>query len=336
LALLLQQIVESSQREEGCLGYDLLMNEHDKSEFVFLEEWESKEAFDREAKRALRLHRKAEARRLPDQIENDARAAVLELLSSNGLRGRQAEALRLYAGIDNGKWRTYDEVGHLMNLSKERVRQLLRPAKLTLSLTLSDRVPWRPLERNGSNREDKKDISQSIACALCDNIALKALDHEFYLYENCGLPNVVLSGLPIEHCQDCNAETVSIPRIPDLHRELARAVLLKPAALTGKELRFLRTLVALSVVTFAEQLGVAIQTIKAWERCATLRYLNDMGARIVVASLIALDADFCSVSRMLGSIRARRSEPVRVSAFWSIEKAKWVVTTAAASDQRPP
>jgi quinol monooxygenase YgiN len=50
LALLLQQIVESSQREEGCLGYDLLMNEHDGSEFVFLEEWESKEAFDRHGK----------------------------------------------------------------------------------------------------------------------------------------------------------------------------------------------------------------------------------------------------------------------------------------------
>ena len=47
LALLLQQIVESSQREEGCLGYDLLMNAQDESEYVFLEEWERKEAFDR-------------------------------------------------------------------------------------------------------------------------------------------------------------------------------------------------------------------------------------------------------------------------------------------------
>ncbi len=50
LALLLQQIVESSQREEGCLGYDLLMNEHNRLEFVFLEEWEGKEAFDRYGK----------------------------------------------------------------------------------------------------------------------------------------------------------------------------------------------------------------------------------------------------------------------------------------------
>ena len=50
LALLLQQIVESSRREEGCLGYDLLMNEHNGSEFVFLEGWESREAFDRHGK----------------------------------------------------------------------------------------------------------------------------------------------------------------------------------------------------------------------------------------------------------------------------------------------
>ena len=42
--------MESSQREAGCLGYDLLVNEHDGSEFVFLEEWESREAFDRHGK----------------------------------------------------------------------------------------------------------------------------------------------------------------------------------------------------------------------------------------------------------------------------------------------
>src|SRR6266542_1874476 len=50
LALLLQQLVESSQREEGCLRYDLLMNAEEESQFVFLEEWGSKEAFERHGK----------------------------------------------------------------------------------------------------------------------------------------------------------------------------------------------------------------------------------------------------------------------------------------------
>jgi hypothetical protein len=61
--------------------------------------------------------------------------------------------------------------------------------------------------------------------------------HESYLYEVCVLPSVCLFGLTVDHCQGCNKETVSIPRIRDLHRALARAVLLKPAALTGRELR---------------------------------------------------------------------------------------------------
>jgi DNA-directed RNA polymerase sigma subunit (sigma70/sigma32) len=33
--------------------------------------------------------------------------------------------LRLYAGVDDGQWRNYAEVGRLMRISRERVRQLL-------------------------------------------------------------------------------------------------------------------------------------------------------------------------------------------------------------------
>jgi hypothetical protein len=102
----------------------------------------------RGAKRALRLYREAEARLLHQQIENDARAAALELLSSKSVECRWAEALRLYAGIDNGKWRTYDEVGQLMSISKERVRQLLLPSKVTLATILGHKVPWRPVPKN--------------------------------------------------------------------------------------------------------------------------------------------------------------------------------------------
>ncbi len=136
----------------------------------------------RGAKQALRLHREAEAQRLHEQIEKDASAAALELLSSKRVRGKQAEALRLYAGIDNGKWRTYREVCRLMNLSRQRVYQLLLPSLRTLRSRLSDRVPWRHLERNESSRKGKMDTSQSTACTLCNRITLKILDHESYLY----------------------------------------------------------------------------------------------------------------------------------------------------------
>jgi DNA-binding XRE family transcriptional regulator len=121
------------------------------------------------------------------------------------------------------------------------------------------------------------------------------VDHEFYLYDDCGSPNVVLSGLTVEDCRACNSETISIPRLLDLHRELARAILLKPAALTGREFRFLRAVAGLSTTPFAEHLGVTTQTIQAWERCEALRYLNDLGARVVIASLIAPDEDWSPI-----------------------------------------
>jgi hypothetical protein len=106
------------------------------------------------ARRALRLYREAESKREDEQVEVEARHAVRKLLAIGDVNGKHAKALRLYAGVDNGKWRTYAEVGKVMHISKERVRQLLVPPKITLALILGDRVPWRPmqenLERNGN------------------------------------------------------------------------------------------------------------------------------------------------------------------------------------------
>jgi DNA-directed RNA polymerase sigma subunit (sigma70/sigma32) len=75
-----------------------------------------------------------------EQIQGDARAASIDLLDSKKVRGNRAEALRLYAGVDSGKWRTYKEVGTRMKLCVERVRQLLLPSKLMLARTLCNRV----------------------------------------------------------------------------------------------------------------------------------------------------------------------------------------------------
>ena len=105
------------------------------------------------ARRALRLHREAERRREIEQLQIEARKAVCTMLSTRAVAGQAAEALWLYAGFDSGKWRTYKEVGDLMNLSKERVRQVLRPAKLILAQALDNNVPWR---RNDGPRGDRR------------------------------------------------------------------------------------------------------------------------------------------------------------------------------------
>ena len=166
-------------------------------------------------------------------------------------------------------------------------------------------------------------------CTRCYSIALKRLDHEscFYFYTQCDLPNAILFGPTVEHCPDCNDETVSIPHISDLHRKLARAVLMRPASLTGRELQFLRTVAGLSPFALAEQLGVAIHTIEAWEGSAVLRGPNDLAARVVLAPLIVSEEDCRQMLKTPGSIRPGKSEPSRVVAYWINEKSGWVVTS---------
>jgi hypothetical protein len=97
------------------------------------------------ARRALHLYREAERKREREQLQLQARFSIRKLLATGTISGDHARALKLYAGLDNGAWRTYSQVARLMRISKERVRQLLYPSKLILTETLGGNVPWPPL-----------------------------------------------------------------------------------------------------------------------------------------------------------------------------------------------
>jgi len=84
------------------------------------------------ARRALRLYRQAEEQYNAELIQAQLRFAVRKLLASGEVKGKKAEALRLYAGVDDGTCRNYSEVGKKMKLTRERVRQLLKPARSPL------------------------------------------------------------------------------------------------------------------------------------------------------------------------------------------------------------
>ena len=87
------------------------------------------------ALRALRLYKDAERMLAIEQQQAKARFEIRKLLAMREVEGAQAKALRLYAGVDDGVWRSHAEVGRLMHLSRERVRQLLAPFKTILSIT---------------------------------------------------------------------------------------------------------------------------------------------------------------------------------------------------------
>jgi hypothetical protein len=107
------------------------------------------------ARRALRLYREAEKQYRIEQIQIAARLAVRNLLATGELNGKSARAWRLYVGVDNGKWRTYLEVGRLMKMSKERVRQLLQPAKIKLARILGHDLPWKLVAEKRARIRDK-------------------------------------------------------------------------------------------------------------------------------------------------------------------------------------
>src|SRR5262249_12277765 len=97
------------------------------------------------ARRALRLYREAEQEHELERQQSKARFAIRKLLATEMITGDYARALRLYAGVDTGAWRSYLRVARIMRVSKERVRQLLYASKVTLTEMLDGDVPWPPL-----------------------------------------------------------------------------------------------------------------------------------------------------------------------------------------------
>lgn len=101
-------------------------------------------------------------------------------------------------------------------------------------------------------------------CRNCNKGELK-VTKENHLYTASGLPNVVLTDVEIRRCPECGDESVIIPRIEELYRTLALAVIRKPSRLSGEEVRFLRKYLGLSGVDFAHHMGVDPSTISNWE-----------------------------------------------------------------------
>lgn len=47
---LFKELIETTQKENGCIGYNLYIDEADSTHFVFVEEWESHEALEAHSK----------------------------------------------------------------------------------------------------------------------------------------------------------------------------------------------------------------------------------------------------------------------------------------------
>jgi len=82
----------------------------------------------------------------------------------------------------------------------------------------------------------------------------------------CGLDNVTLLDVRVFHCPNCGEEELEVPAVLELHRAIAFAVAEKPAKLTPREIRYLRTYLGLSGAEFARRMGVSSEAVSKWER----------------------------------------------------------------------
>jgi hypothetical protein len=101
---------------------------------------QSNNPLPRGARRALREFRKQEVLREKERVRADVCKAALEVIGSQRLDAKSVRALSLWVGLDRVEGRSYRQVGRLMNISGERVRQLLKPAKAALTETLHQRI----------------------------------------------------------------------------------------------------------------------------------------------------------------------------------------------------
>ena len=83
-------------------------------------------------------------------------------------------------------------------------------------------------------------------------------------YPESGLDNVKLVDVPVWECGNGHQE-VEIPKAEQLHGLLVNALISKPAALAGPEIRFLRKELAMSGKAFARQLGMTAEHLSRLE-----------------------------------------------------------------------
>ncbi len=86
-----------------------------------------------------------------------------------------------------------------------------------------------------------------------------------YQFTESGLQNIVLSGITVLHCEKCKTDIPRIPKMNDLMRTIALALVVKPYSLAGPEVRFLRKFLGLTGEAFARLLDVDKTTLSKWE-----------------------------------------------------------------------
>jgi DNA-binding transcriptional regulator YiaG len=119
-----------------------------------------------------------------------------------------------------------------------------------------------------------------------------------------GLENVLLVGINVFECPECEAVCPEIPRIDELHRVISSVLIAKSTILSGQELCFLRRTAGISGQDFAELLGISPEHLSRVEngKHAVSNSLDKL-SRVLVSQDTNVREILLGVAKELRSIR---------------------------------
>lgn len=122
-----------------------------------------------------------------------------------------------------------------------------------------------------------------------------------YHYTECGLDNVWLANGYTVHSTPYG-EGVSVKDADGLTNALAKWLTQKPGRLTGKELRFLRTLMCLSQASLGGMMGATEQSVSLWERTGKVPKSSDALVRMLVLEKLNGDGKLSQVIDRINTV----------------------------------
>lgn len=120
-------------------------------------------------------------------------------------------------------------------------------------------------------------------------------------YTSCGLENVWLQN-GFQEKQTAYGKAVAVADADALHETLAVWLTKKAGRLTGKEFRFLRTLMCLSQSSLGKMMGASEQAVSLWERTGKVPKASDALMRMIILERLCGDGKVSDVINRINAV----------------------------------
>lgn len=152
-----------------------------------------------------------------------------------------------------------------------------------------------------------------------------------YHYTECGLDNVWLENGFISK-KTAYGKATSIDDADGLHKVLAMELTQKKGKITGKELRFMRTVLGMSQEGFAKFVGATEQSVSLWERTGKVPQYADSILRLLVSERLNGNSKVTEVIERINTVERICNQRIVARE----RRHKWTSSTsdAAESDER--